>query len=250
MRERGNRPDITAIRGWAPHVLYNHLVLADYLGDALPGDMFVSPGDAPRLSWRRAVTQDPNDPNTPFFNLVCRPGGTDNPTKRWPYSSSYEMQPSFYSPDALMSTPQGVVPTVAQDPSGHRYYLIGNSLTVLGHRRMDEVRYPSHKAMLYETNQRFFGSRELFFMYPEARVPVLTADGSAGVRSIARANLGFQPNSPSNSLPTRVNYVPETTWEAPTANGGATEFVYGVIRWTRSGLRGRDFAGTEVPWAP
>jgi hypothetical protein len=112
------------------------------------------------------------------------------------------------------------------------------------------VRYPSHKAMMYETNQRFFGSRELFFMYPEARVPVLMADGSAGVRSIKQSNPGFQPNMPTDPNPTRVLYTPELSWETPTASGEASETVNGGIRWTRSGLRGRDFAGPEVPWVP
>jgi hypothetical protein len=249
LRERANRTDILAIRGWFPHVFYNHLVLIDYVPGSFLGGVFTSPGDTPRLAWQRAVMENPQDPNTAYFTLACRPAGNTQGDRRWPYSSSYELQASFYSPDAVQfrqgDTP---IPTVQQDPLGHRYYQPGNSATVLGQRRMDEIHYPSHKVMLYETNQRFYGSRNLYFMYQDARVPLLFADGSAAVRSSSRANPGFQPNSPTSGLPTRVNYSPELTWETPTANGGGAEYVNGVFRWTRSGLRGRDFGGPEIPW--
>lgn len=235
LRRRTGRTDFLVTRGWIPHVFYNTLVLLDYLGEDLPSPMVASPGDGVRLSWQRSVTG---------------PGGTSAPGIRLPYSSSYEMQPSFYSPDAQVSTPQGPIPTVAQDPMGHRYYQVGNSRTVLGGRRMNEVRFPSHKAMLYESVQRFFSSRQAYFLYPEARVPVLLADGSASIRSINQANQGFQPNLPLAEPPTRINYMPELTWEPACLNGAAAEFVNGGIRWTRSGLRGRDFAGPEVPWVP
>ncbi len=251
LRERGNRTDIQTIRGWFPHVLYSHLVLIDYVPGSLPGDVFASPGDGPRLAWQRAIRENPKDPNTPYFSLQCRPAGNSNGDKRWPYSTSYELQPSFYSPDALQTVQGGTsIPTVVQDPGGHRFYQAGTSATVLGNRRFDEVRYPSQKAMMYEANQRFYGSRELFFMYSEARIPILFADGTASVRTTSRANLGFFPNTPSSSNPTRVNYSPELSWETPTSNGGSAELVNGVFRWTRSGLRGRDFAGPEVPWVP
>jgi hypothetical protein len=251
LRERANRTDITIIRAWVPHILYNHLVLVDYVGGFPPSEVFTSPGDTPRLAWQRAVRENPEDPNTPFFSLTCRPAGNSNNEKRWPYSSSYEVQPSFFSADAIQFPPgQPPIPTIQQDPSGHRFYQVGTPATVLGNRRLDEVRHPSHKAWMYEANQRFYGSRELFFMYAEARVPILFADAGVGVRSSSKANLGFIPNSPASLSPSRVSYTPDLTWETPTANGAASEILNGVFRWTRSGLRGRDFGGPEVPWVP
>jgi hypothetical protein len=104
--------------------------------------------------------------------------------------------------------------------------------------------------MMYEKEQRFFGPRHAFFLHTEARVPVLLADGSAGIRTTNHSNDGFYPITPQNPTPTRVNYAPELSWEAPTLNGGVNEFVNGHIRWTRSGLLGRDFGGPEVPWSP
>jgi hypothetical protein len=248
MRRLGNRPDIQQITAWIPHVRYSHLALADYLGESLPSAIFASPGDAPLLAWSRAVREDPNDPNTPYFNLTCRPAGTSNGDKRWPYSSSYELQPSFYSPDALAFTPNGPIPTVAQ-AGAHNLFSIGTSQTPLGTRRMDEVAHPANKAMMYETNQRFFGSLQSYFMY-SVRIPVLCADGSASVRSTATANAGFHPNTPFALTPPRVNYSPDLAWETPTENGATQQLVNGGIRWTRSGLRGRDFGGPEVPWVP
>jgi hypothetical protein len=248
LRERAGRTEVTQITGWFPHLYYSNLVLIDYLDDSLPGAALVSPGDSPRLAWRRAALSAEGP--AAYFTLSCRPSGSSANDIRWAYSSSYEIQPSFISPDAIMNGPNGSVPTVAQDPSGHRFFQLGTAQTVLGNRRMDEVRHPSRKAMMYESNQRFFGPRELFFMYSEARVPILLADGSSVVRSMSRANPGFQPNTPQSLSPTRIPYSPELSWETPTASGAASEFVNGLVRWTRSGLRGRDFAGAEVPWVP
>jgi type II secretory pathway pseudopilin PulG len=250
LREQAGRTDITAIRGWVPQPMYTTLVLSEYLDDSLPSSKMVSPGDAPRLAWMRAVIDNPEDPSAAYFDLACRPAGADNSSKRWPYSSSYEISTSFVSPDALVSTPQGQIPTISQDVFGHRWYQVGNARTVLGDRRMDEVLYPSNKAMLYEANQRFFGPSEPFFMYGQARVPVLFPEGSVSVRSVNTCNPGFQPNLPQSPAPTRVNYVPESSWETPPLNGGTSEFIDGHTRWTRSGLRGRDFTGPEVPWSP
>jgi hypothetical protein len=253
IRERGNRPDITTVRGWIPHVLYSHLALNDYLADPLPSPVLASPGDAPRIAWQRAArvaARDPSDLGSSYFRLLCRPSPGTNSTgeKRWSYSSSYELQPSFFSPDAQVNTPEGLRPTVAQG-STHRQYTIPVNTAALGTRRMDEVWYPSHKAMMYESAQRFFG-RDVWLAAPEARVPILFADGSGSTRSTNRANFGFLPNTPTSPNPTRIEYQPEPSWEVPATNGGVSEFYNGVFRWTRSGLRGRDFMGPEVPWVP
>lgn len=249
MRERGNRPDIVQISAWLPYVMYNTLPLLDYLNEDLPSRIAVSPGDRNRLLWQQAVTTVPGNPNEAFFGTSSRPSppSTDNASKRWPYSSSYEMQPSFYSPDAMVDG----VPTISQAGAPtHRNFYSGDARTPLGRRTFSEVRFPSQKAMMYETEDRFFGPRRAFLMYDEARVPVLLADGSAGVRSINQTNGGFDPANPLGSSPTRVAYIPELSWESPTLSGAVVEYVNGHIRWTRSGLLGRDFGGPEVPWSP
>lgn len=244
IRERGNRPDITRISNWVPHVFYSHLALLDYLGEGLPSTWVVSPGDRKRLLWQQAVTAVPGDPNTAYFGSGC-PLINSNEAKRWAYSSSYEMPPAWFSPDAMANG----ISTVSQNgvPT-HRQYLVGDSLTPFGRRTLSEVRFPSQKVMMHESEDRFSGPRRAFFMYEEARVPVLLADGSAGVRSMNQANNGFDPSNPSSPNPTRVNYLPDHCLESPTLNGGQSEFVNGKIRWTQGGLRGRDFGGPEVPY--
>jgi len=241
LRELTGRTDITQISpGWMPYPSYNQLVLMQYLGEALPSSLVVSPGDRLRLVWQRDVRENPSNPVQ-----FCTSRVSGNAARRWPYSSSYEMAPAFSGPDAAMNG----VPTISQGAS-HSVWNAGNGNTRLGRRVMSEVRFPSQKAMMYETNQRFFGQRELFFLYAEARVPVLMTDGSASVRSISQANRGFDPNVPSSNASPHFPYAPDTSWESPTRSGAAQEFVTGYTRWTRSGLRGRDFGGPEVPWVP
>jgi hypothetical protein len=215
------------VHGWLPHLSYNQLVLAEYLDQPLPTKTAVSPEDLLRLGWQAGAPG---------------PGGGN----RWRFSSSYEPGPAFWSPDAQING----VPTVQQHTYPHRLFSAGNESTRLGTRRMAEVVFPSQKAMIYENFQRSFGARQPYFMYEEARLPVLSADGGAAVRSTSDANVGFIPNSPLDPSPTMVVYTPDVNWESPPLNGFAQEIVTGHYRWTRSGLRGRDFGGPEVPWSP
>ncbi|MBC7773315.1 MAG: hypothetical protein H7210_12525, partial [Pyrinomonadaceae bacterium] len=147
LRRQGRR-DIQQITGWIPHIQYNHLALADYLGEQLPSRLFVSPGDRFRLEWQDALTRNPANPRQGFFDLTCRPFGNSNNESRWPYSSSYEMPPAFFSPDAAMNGVQ----TIGQGPDSHRTYTIGSQSMPLGRRILSEIRHPSQKAMMFETN--------------------------------------------------------------------------------------------------
>jgi hypothetical protein len=231
IRRRTGRTDILTIANWVPHLLFSHLILQDYLQQPLPRAMVVSPGDLYRLSWQR-------DPLS-YTNLVNRPSypATDNTTRRWPYSSSYELGRAFMAQDA--GNAQGT--TINETTAG---------TLPIGGRLLSEVRYPSNKAMWWERDQRFFGPRVAFFAYDEARVPVLFVDGSVSVRSTSDCNQGFRPNSPTSGLPTTITYAPDVNFEPPTLAGTPTEAVIAHMRYTRSGMRGRDFAGPEVPWPP
>lgn len=243
MRRLANRPDITPITGWTPHVLYTHLPLLEHLNESLPAEFTASPNDAPRLAWQRASrNQPPSDQGQAYFRLAVRPFGESNADKRWPFSSSYEFGPAFFSPDAQ----QGTVTTFEQAQT-HNQYVISSGAP-LGRRRLDEVRHPSNKAMVYQTHAEDMGARRSFFAFPQIRTPILFADGSVSIRSMNDANPGFRPNNPRGLTPSRFYYAPAPNWEPPTIGGGAEEFVTGRIRWTRSGLRGRDFGGPEVPW--
>jgi len=79
-----------------------------------------------------------------------------------------------------------------------------------------------------------------------ARVAMLTADGGAGVLATADSNPGWRPNQPGSANPQLFAYEPRE-WEPPTLNGETVEAIpAGVYRWTRGGLKGRDFGGLEI----
>lgn len=241
IRTRGNRPDFPLHPNWIANFLYSHLTLIDYLEAPLPARFVASPEDRLRLLWQ----VDPIHvyPTLPPNQRPESPGlGGDLP----PYSSSYDVPPAFWSPDAGASR----LLTAEHIYGGsHHDYIIGSD-TPLGGRRLHEIAFPAQKVMLFEQYQRHFGPRIAYFIYPEARIPLLLSDGSAAVRLTADANEGFQPNRPTVAQPMRIRYRP-LLYEPPTLNGQAESEALPVrYRFTRSGLRGRDFDGPEVPWVP
>ncbi|MBL8999872.1 MAG: hypothetical protein JNK25_01895 [Phycisphaerae bacterium] len=231
LRRRGHRPDMPVIQGWIPHIKFWHLVLSDYLGSNLPMKAAVSPEDQPLSLW----ASDPAGFDRGQYPPQPSPG---TGSQRWPYSSSYEMGPAFYSSD-FASGSEG---TISQSTT-HNTFVTGAG-AVLGGRRLSEVVHPSQKAFVWDSAQRHFGTRVIFFAFHEARVPVCFTDGSVRVRPTASANRGFNPTNPRVMLPTTFTYQP-TAWEAPLPSSGTS--VQGVYRYTRNGLGGRDFDGDEVP---
>lgn len=241
LRFRADRTDIAAIApGWIPFVLYSHLTMNDYLQQRLPEKMVICPEDRIRSAWQDAVSQNPTDPNGPFFALSERPPGNSNAEKRWPYSSSYQMQPSFYSPDKASAG----VPTVSQGPA-HNTYNAGNGSTRLGKRRQSDVSFPSNKVHMYDANGRHVGRRSLFYAYGEVTQPMLFGDSSVVERSSRNVNNGWDPNTPNSRNPTRIAYTPNLNFESPTRSGAASEYVNGNQQWTQAGLRGADWGMNE-----
>ncbi|MBS0197590.1 MAG: hypothetical protein JSR77_12620 [Planctomycetes bacterium] len=229
MRRRANRADIPLISSWIPHIKFSHLVLADYYAAALPLRWSISPEDERLQAWA-------NDPAA-FDRGQLTPQPTPGPgTQRWPYSSTYEIGPAFYSPDYVV----GAVGTVTQATTHSTYQILGG--TLLGRRRTAEIAYSSQKAFAWDPYQRHLGPRIAYFMYPEARVPICFADGSVAVRATSSANRGFNPSNPQALFPTTLTYQP-LSWEPP-ALGGTN--LTGMYRWTRPGLLGRDFDGDEI----
>lgn len=229
IRRRAERPTFPVASNWLPQPLYSHLVLADYLASRFPTPWAVSPADTVRLCWS-------SNPQA-FETGACNPSPSGL-APRWPYSSSYEIGPAWYSPDYAVGNQQ----TITQGSTHSTYQTPAGG--ALGGRRMTEVAFPSRKAMVWDTHQRHFGSRNPFFMMPEARVPVLCADGTVQVRATAAANRGFQPNSPTSLTITTVVYSP-LNYEPPIPSGNsASNAAY--MRFTRSGLGGIDFDGDEV----
>ena len=255
MRTRGDAPDMPFIPLWQPFVLYNHLVLQEYLDLPLPSKYVVCPDDKNRLRWQnkadfragRAGPQpDPSDPNN----------------WRWSYSSSYQYTPSTYSPD------RGDAPrfnTIIQ-AGLHFQYQFSNAAAgdgqnnVLGRRRFGDVAFPQQKVLLIDQAARHFGKRDWYYAYPQAKLPIAFYDGhvrlietgtptqiTAGRARGAVANPGYQPANPRGNGVTTFQYQPNF-WEAPLRNGTrvGSETVIGYYNWTRGGMQGVDVNGDEI----
>jgi prepilin-type N-terminal cleavage/methylation domain-containing protein len=225
---------------WIPHILYSHLVLADQLNLPLPLPWSVDPTDTYRMAWQRCESEP--DPGACFLGLPLtqRPNeGSLNDGLRWMVSSSYQVGPAFISRDMG----GGANRTLESALVTHYNFSTGN--LPFGDRLMTQVAFPSRKVMMFDQFQRHFGGRIAYYAYPEARVALLLADGSAGVRGTSSSNTGFYPNQPAQDLPTRFNYQPRA-WEPPTLSGAAVQLVTGYYQWTRGGLSGRDIGAREV----
>jgi len=231
MRTAGNMPDFPVIQNWLPQVSFSHLVLAAYLGEELPSRIFASPGDPVRLGW-----QDGSEP---------LPHGGTGSKRRWLFSSSYQLPPAFWVRQELLEPYRRFSQSVT-----HSMFVVPVSFTPVEGRDFDEVAFPSNKVMIHESAQRFFGSRDVYWAYDEARVPMLMADGSALVRTTGDANAGWDPRRPSRS-PIRFVYSPKSIVGEPPAldNTSGGDIVLGHYRWTSQSARGRDF-GPEVPPIP
>lgn len=228
IRTVGNRPDITQITGWIPHVSYGHLVLAQYANLPLPSTDFVSAGDVHRTNW----TKDPQHKFDQNFWLPNQPWASSI-NKRWPYSSSFELNPAIWDRSAVGWR-------VSNGPSSANSYATPSGIDLGPHARA-EVRHPSHKAVMYDQYAWHFDRGGHFFWFDEARIPTLLADGHASVQAIADANLSMNPN-----LPTVTNAHTQAAYTPSYPAGASSVLLTDHIRWTRAGLKGRDFGGPEV----
>jgi hypothetical protein len=225
---------------WFPQLHYSHLVLADYLDMRLPLNMLVSPGDRHRRQW----SENPAGFVAGAF-FPYQPDPADFNSWRWTVSSSYELPPAFWSPDAVTATTGAVVQS-----SNHYTYQIyaptggGSPFNGWGPRPLTQVRFPSNKVLMSDTGQWHGGRRDLYYLSDDARVPILMVDGSARVRISRDANQGFQPANPTSPSYTPISSYDRRPWEpeAHVPAGG----LRARWRYTRWGIRGRDFEGQEV----
>lgn len=233
MRRRTARTmtDMRPVTGWIPYVYYSHLVVNDYLAQQLPEKMVVSPADRDRLNWQEA----PMDLFDSGYWEPRQPDATDR-NKRWAYSSSYQLVPAGYDRSLQGSR--------IQQASTHFSYNIPGTVK-LGDVRLTDVDNPAQKAQMHDAEGRHFGKNPIWTGYDQCRQPVLAWDGSCIVRLSQDFNLGWVPNSPSSPSHTRIVYQPRP-WEAPTFTGATVDITPGKLRWTRGGVKGVDFGGTEV----
>ena len=232
IRFRANRPDFTQPSNWIPHVLYTHLVVNDYLAQQLPEKMVVSPADAKRLNWQ----ENPRELfDTGYWGETGQPVGGGNDDKRWPYSSSYQVVPASY--DNIRNLPGD---RVRQGGTHRQFGTTGN--TKFGDNRITSVDAPSQKVFMHDSVDRY-SKEEKFYGFPDAKNLMLMFDYSASQRVTDDANPGWFPYAPQSGRATSFTYAPDP-WE-PQFRAG-TAGVLGYYRWTRGGLKGVDYGGTEA----
>ncbi|UYV13360.1 MAG: prepilin-type N-terminal cleavage/methylation domain-containing protein [Phycisphaera sp.] len=227
IRHRATRPDFDQPRSWIPNVLYTHLVVNDYLAQKLPEKMVVSPMDRYRLNWQ----QDPQELfDSNYWFPFQEPASGSN--KRWPYSSSYQVVPASY--DASLEGSR-----ISQ--ATHRGYFVPGTVK-LGELRITAVDAPAQKVFMHDNVDRYTKT-PLYHAFPDAKPTILMFDLSANQRVTDDSNEGWMPNSPRSAQPTTYRFVGGSQWE-PQAR--ADSLVTGYYRWTRGGLKGIDFGGTEI----
>lgn len=97
---------------------------------------------------------------------------------------------------------------------------------------------------MMDSQQRHFNV-ELFYAYPECRQPLLFWDSSVSIRATKNSNKGWYPNIPEKDQATKITYVPDVGFES-SQHIDSDQKPFGYYRWTRAGLHGVDFGGSEI----
>jgi hypothetical protein len=235
IRRRTGRETFPIPAGWFPHLLYTHLVLVDYAQRALPDTTFVSVGDENRLNW----LDDPiNKHDRGFWQPLQNPqtGPVREEHWRWPYSASFQTPIAWYDKSEVGSR-------ITRVASRNNFSV--PSTSVLGGQSFADVAFPSQKVMVHDYGAWYFSRRPAFFAHETSRVSVLMGDGGASPRLTGDSNGGWFPNRPTISHSDTFLYQ-ANLWEPPAVNSLGFDRLTDRYRWTRGGIRGRDFDGPEI----
>lgn len=225
------------INNWVAHVLYSHLPLQEYQGTRIPVRTVASTADTVRLNWQ----DDPKGNFDQGFWLPLQPAPVAV-NRRWPYSSSYRQSSSAWDRSQSDLSDLAAGRRIRQS-STHNTYVIPTDADV-GRVSQADVEHPSGKVHVHDSHQRHFGQRTPYFGLPEARIPLLMFDGAVGVRQTADANPGWHPGN--DLMACDLFWYQPASWEPATTSGEFSDLVYGYYRWTRGGLKGRDYGGLPL----
>ena len=198
---------------WFANLWFSHLVYFDYLSGNLEEPVAACPEDAEQVERAEQPVQEYAN------NLVFRK-----------FESSYEIAVTTYSVDM----PRNERDPIEQD--GEHYRTFNRGPNYLVSRRFTEVAFPSGKVFMFDEVDRHYAKEPgTLFFEPTARQPILMFDGSVSVRNTSDANKGFKPLKPTDPGATMIR-----------KGNASSEPFPGSYRWTRGGLRGIDFRGSEV----
>lgn len=179
IKRRGGDNNFPLQTGWIPHLLYNHLVLVDYLSARLPEPALVCTEDRQRQKLQEGVKADPSIGE----KLYPEWAGNGQPGKRFPYSSTYHYTTSLWSPD--------FPPNTFSQGSGGRFTVPPDLR--FGGKLLSQVAFPAAKVTLHEEFGFHFGRGDpAFFTYPEAKITAAFYDTSVRTVLTRDVNVGGQ----------------------------------------------------------
>lgn len=218
---------------------FGHLPLEDggYFSEKIPEPATACPEDRTTIIWQRNVddyargladTGDPDPASSIAYKHIL------------PFWSTYQFVPNAWSPEHQANP----LYQASGVPGYHLLYYYSTN-TKMGIRTIADVNFPAAKVWIFDLFDRHFSRRTLWHSYPDTSQPLLFFDGSVRVKKTRDCNEGWDPLNPMGTQPTRYQYYP-TSFEPPTLSGAAADQVTGYFRWTRGGIRGTDFGGTEI----
>jgi prepilin-type N-terminal cleavage/methylation domain-containing protein len=231
VRRRGDRTaaETGVIANFFPYLRYSHLVLQDYLGQSLPDPIVACPEDRDRVAWGADPRGYDAGLYAPNYGTVS---GGDATAWRWPYSSDYWIPVSCFDNNAKGSRAYPA-------DSGH-LWIPGTAK--FGNRKIGDVAFPGDKVFMYEQFGRHIQkfNYRAYFGYSVSKPLVEMFDNSVSVRVSQGANLGCDPNTLANYT---ITYLPSGPEPVAPLNDQQVQLYYS---YTRCGLRGVDFGGSEV----
>ncbi len=237
-----NGPGTGKILGFStrlPQRRFTHLVIFDYLTASMPEPIAASPLDRNLIRWQ----SDPLDlSDVPYRNGNPDPSVYDddpqwekaNTWQRWAYAATYQTVPAAWNQDRYPSwTPVKDTP----------HLMSGDSTIPTGYRKYTQVAFPAGKVYMFEEFDRFSDSDGIAWMYPEAKCNLLFFDGSVRGELSANSNPGWTPGGEDTLW--KQPWVPLDTF--PTFyKGDRNDEWFQYYRWTREGLQGIDYGGSEI----
>lgn len=237
------RTDLVGDSRRRPYVRFTHLVLIDYLRANLPEPMLVNPLDRQLLTWASDPITAEREKLLPYQGESV-PRRYDNDPDWWrdgtvqsfAYGTSYQSTTAAWCADSD--------PTYAPDATNTNFYAPPRGRRADRRPRpIHHVQFPSQKVHLFEEYDFLTDSAGIFCLYDEAQTSTLQFDGSVRHVSTRDINAGWSPARP-DELATQ-KYRPMDKFPA-WHDGKPGRLLLPRHRFTREGLRGIDFGGSEI----
>ena len=235
IRRKTGDDTIPPLRNRAPQRRFSHAVIVDYMADVIPEQTAACPEDRQLIAWAK----DPKSPPD-----IGEQGGTAYSIIT-PYRSTYQFVPASWAPDK--ATPR--TNTVYQYPQDHDlFYFPSSPLLKFGERQIREVDFPSGKVQMFDFYDFHSAAKAQFYAYADAKTNLLFFDGSARYLTTGDSNLSWRPNGPRNNTHSTMDYNPNPLYEpdSRTGNYQPDRGLETYFRWTREGLHGLDYGGSEI----